>query len=166
MERIVMPDSMKEELKIWLDPVGKGSDEDIAQMEHWLNENTGGLARSAINVYWCKEGHDTVTIDRYYHGHAKTIICPYCHQESRSLYYMVDQSQAPHSEFYKPKDILAFPRQQQEALRRGAAAFKAILSNEPKRLSTGLLSKLSRPKQKDSPSIVDQVVDRLKPNIK
>lgn len=141
-EPLIIPFSMLAELKEFLDPVGKGTDADIDQMQYWLNQNAG--ERCKINVYWCATGHDTVTIDRFSHGHKKTIRCPFCKEESRSMHYMVDQNLAPTAEFYRPKDVLAFPKQQQEALRRGAPAFKAILTSEPTRMSTSLLSKLNK----------------------
>lgn len=137
-----MPEAWRDELSEWLTPVGKGSKADIDAMARWFEVNQGQSQQ--INVYYCAAGHDTVTIDRALHGHQKTVPCPYCKAEARSLYYLVDQQLNPSCEFYRPRDILAFPKYQQEALRRGGLAFKPILFNEPIRRSVIIRRKLSK----------------------
>lgn len=141
MEYFTFPPEWVADFKEFLEPVGKGSDEDIAEMERWFNVNNTG-ERSVINVYWCKAGHDTITVDRIVHGHKKTIRCATCRAEARSMHYMVDQSLNPYCEFFTPKDILAYPKEQQQKLRNGVPAFKRIVDPEEVRLSRKIKIKL------------------------
>jgi len=142
MEYIGFPPEWVADFKEFLEPVGKGSDADIAEMERWFNLNNKTGERSLINVYWCKAGHDTITIDNHLHDHLKTIRCATCRDEARSMHYMVDQSLKPYCEFYMPKDILAYPRHQQPDLRNGIPAFKRIVDPEEVRFSKKIKIKL------------------------
>lgn len=133
-------ESFIEKLKAFLAPIGKDSDEAIAELQRlaYLLDGTDPV----INTFVCKNGHETVTIDRQAHKAPAVIQCPGCKAEARSLFYFCDQQQEPIYEFYKPRDPMAFPRHIQRQLRAGGLVLKKIGSEEPVRLSTRLKASL------------------------
>ncbi len=137
---IIYPPELVAELLEWLKPVHKAMPEFIEQMQQYANQLRGTTPR--INAYYCPGGHETITVDRAETSAQKTLLCPACQQEARSIFYMCDQGLTPTHEFYHPSDPTAFPRAQRGRLRRGALAFKAIYAKEPSRLSTKIKPKL------------------------
>lgn len=128
-QQVIYSPELRQELLDWLAPVGLASDAYIDRMQQYANELGG--TNPKINVYNCKNGHQTVTQDRDKCSAQKIIPCPYCRQEARSSFYMCDQQLMPTHEFYTPIDPLAHPKKDRAAFRRGAMAFKLIYSPEP-----------------------------------
>lgn len=141
------------DIQAWLAPVKRDDEVDMAEI--YRCEKLG-IENPVINMYSCENGHQTVTIDRVEHVHQLTIICPYatCKKEARSHFYFCDQGLNPTHEFYSPSDPNAHAKKNRGKFRRGAVAFKNIMSEEPIRLGKKLKSSLSKPVKipKNSPT--------------
>lgn len=151
MENEITPsedDLVDFDMQAWLAPVNRDDEVDMAEI--YRCEKLG-IENPKINLYSCKNGHQTVTINRA--GveddfHQLSIDCPYCHTEARSHFYFCDQGLQPTHEFYLPADPNGHPKKNRGKFRRGAVAFKNIMTDDKVRLGKKLKPSLHKSAKK------------------